>query len=63
MKLKLDKTKCIGCGLCATVDPNIFEMDYQVGKAKIKKQPDEISQDTQQVIDTCPVKAISYEDE
>ena len=63
MKLKLDPEKCIGCGLCAAVAPDTFEMDYQAGKAKIKIQPDKISRETQRAIDNCPVEAITCEDE
>jgi ferredoxin len=58
MTVKIDQEKCIGCGLCPALAPEIFGMDYEQGKAIIKKQPSEITENIQSTADSCPVAAI-----
>lgn len=62
MKIKIDQDKCIGCGLCATVAPETFEMDYVERKAKVIKQPKKINENIRTAVDNCPVSAISLEE-
>lgn len=62
-KVVLDQTKCIGCNTCPLLNPDVFEMDTTIYKAKIKAQPTEIDQATQTAIDSCPVGAISITEE
>ncbi|MCW1948891.1 MAG: ferredoxin [Candidatus Shapirobacteria bacterium] len=62
-KVVLDQNKCIGCNTCPLLDPEVFEMDTSTYKAKIKKQPDTISDATQSAISSCPVGAISTSEE
>ena len=54
--VKVDKKKCIGCGLCAAICDEIFEMADDL-KAQIKKQKDIPS--VKEAIESCPVGAIS----
>lgn len=51
---------CIGCGACAAIAPNVFEMDPSTMKSKVKKQPEgEEEMDlVKQSADACPVGAI-----
>ena len=53
--VKIDTEKCIGCGTCAAVCGEVFEMDGD--KAKVKAQKDVPC--VKEAIDTCPVDAIS----
>ncbi|MBU3896871.1 MAG: ferredoxin [Nanoarchaeota archaeon] len=49
--MKVDKNKCIGCGACVSICPEIFEL--KDGKAVVKSKgecPDSV--------DACPVRAI-----
>lgn len=62
-KVVLDQTKCIGCNTCPLLNPDVFEMDNTIYKAKVKAQPKEIDQATQTAIDSCPVGAISIVEE
>lgn len=61
-KVVLDQNKCIGCNTCPLLDPEVFEMDTTIYKAKVKKQPETITEATQTAIDSCPVGAISIEE-
>jgi len=62
-KIVLDQSKCIGCNTCPLLDPEVFEMDTTIYKAKVKTQPTEISETTQNAISSCPVGAISIVEE
>lgn len=62
-KVVLDQTKCIGCNTCPLLDPDVFEMDTAIYKAKIKAQPETITPATQTAIDSCPVGAISIQED
>lgn len=53
--VKINAEKCIGCGLCVSICPKIFEMID--GKAKVKSQENEKC--VEDAISSCPVEAIS----
>lgn len=54
----VDPDKCIGCSTCALIDSETFFIDQTDYKAKIKKQPETIGDETKNAIDSCPVGAI-----
>lgn len=62
-KVILDQNKCIGCNTCPLLDSDTFEMDTTIYKAKVKKQPEKITESTQNAISSCPVGAISTQEE
>jgi len=60
MKVNVDQKKCIGCGACAAVCPDVFEMaDTKDGqKSKVKKA--DVTEDcAKQAESSCPVNAIT----
>ena len=61
-KISLDQNKCIGCNTCPPMDPETFEMDTTIYKAKIKKQPTEITDAVKSAIEACPVGAITIDE-
>ena len=63
MKIKVDKDKCISCGLCSSMCPEIFALDED-NKSELVKNPKTKEEENcaQEAIDTCPVEAISKED-
>lgn len=54
--IKIDKEKCIGCGSCAAICEEVFELGDDM-KAKVKKQKNLPC--VKEAIDSCPVNAIS----
>jgi len=69
-KISINQTKCLGCGLCSNYSPDVFEVDGQDFKCKIKKDgklvdsmdidlsEEQLKQVTEAVKD-CPVQAIT----
>jgi ferredoxin len=54
--VKINKEKCIGCGLCSSICGEVFEIGRD-GKAKVKAQKKIPC--VKEAIDSCPVNAIS----
>jgi ferredoxin len=62
-QVQVDQAKCIGCGLCVSTCPDVFELSED-GKSQVKAGADcEKSVCCQQAIDDCPAKAISWKEE
>jgi len=63
MKITIDKQKCIGCGSCSAVCPDLFELNEE-HKAQAKKEEIESEEEkkcAQEATDICPVQAIKVE--
>ncbi len=58
MKIRIDQSKCISCGLCTTIAPEIFQLDPKTNKAQVIKQPKKGSDKLDRAINGCPVEAI-----
>ena len=54
---KVDKNKCIGCGACVAICPDVFEL--KDGKSYVKNPAACEDCDCQAAADACPVEAIS----
>lgn len=73
-KLVVDQEKCIGCGTCVALTPEVFELNDE-GKARLKLQApsspakqdpalrDKLQAKIQEAIESCPVEAISWEEQ
>lgn len=56
--IKVDQNTCIGCGLCASMCPDVFAMNLD-GKSEPIAQ---INEDcAKEAVAACPVTAISIE--
>lgn len=58
----IDPECCIGCGACAELCPDIFEMDGRTGKAHVIVFDVNDRKCVDEAVETCPVECISWED-
>lgn len=54
--VKINKEKCVGCGLCTSICSEVFAMGKD-GKAYVKA--DKKTPCVKEAIESCPVEAIS----
>ncbi len=62
-KINIDKEKCVGCGMCESLNPDLFTINDS-GIAKINKDcnPTEHKDSFQNYVDSCSFGAIYLED-
>jgi len=59
---KVDKNKCIGCGLCVSICPQVFELGDD-GKSKIINPNACEGCNCKEAAESCPAQAIILEKE
>lgn len=60
MKVSLDRSACIGCGVCTQISPECFTLDENAGTAKLlREETDDPS--VKEAEDSCPVSCIRVE--
>jgi len=52
---------CIGCGLCAALAPEIFEV-HNVSKVKENADIDAHEEEIKKAVRSCPVQVIKFEE-
>ena len=63
MKVKVNKDACIGCGACASICPDVFEInDEGLSEAKVEEVKDELQDEVRDAADSCPTGAIEVEE-
>lgn len=62
-KTRIDRETCIGCGLCPSIAPDVYEMGDD-GKAHemSEKVPEGSESSAQEAADSCPVSAIKIDE-
>jgi ferredoxin len=59
MVVSVDKSKCIGCGLCVSIAPEAFEMkDDGYSYPKDPNADKKFGKKVKEAAEACPVKAI-----
>jgi len=58
-KLAVDQNKCVGCGKCARIAPDNFEMNSQIRKAQVKSPEIKNQKAIDNAIMGCAPKAIT----
>ena len=61
MKAAIDRAGCIGCGLCATLCPEVFSMAEDGLAQAAPEVPPEAEENAGKARDDCPVSVISLE--
>lgn len=59
MKVKVDKEKCIGCGLCVSLADKSFRLNEKEFKAEVIEPVGDSQDKIESAIESCPVNAIS----
>jgi ferredoxin len=63
MKAKVDKVKCISCGLCLQTCPDVFEWgDDNLAQVKVDVVPKESEESARDAAESCPTDAITIEE-
>lgn len=66
MKVSIDQTKCVACGSCVAICPEVFEMKED-GTVNVKSEyigkdiPQELEAKVREAHDMCPSTAIVIE--
>lgn len=59
MKVKVDQSKCIGCGACPSLVPEVFDFnDEGLAHAIVDVVPEDLEEQTKEALENCPVEAI-----
>ncbi|HEY5556227.1 ferredoxin [Acetobacterium sp.] len=62
MKAIVDKETCIGCGLCESECPDLFELDEDsIAIVMVDVVPEEFESCALEALEECPVDAITLE--
>ncbi len=63
MKVKVNRDACIGCGACAAICDDVFEIDDEgLSTAKVKEVEDKNTQEVRDAADACPTGAVEVEE-
>lgn len=57
----VDAKKCIGCGVCTQICPEIFALDEDRGVAEIILPDAPVDSRVKKAFDSCPVSCIKAE--
>ncbi len=62
MKISVDKTKCIGCGACVSIEPRVFSINPEDGRSEAQGEAcnqNNCEESCREAVKICPVEAIT----
>lgn len=60
MKADIDRSGCIGCGMCENICPEVFQLDdEQISTVIVEPIPEDLIDQAKTARDSCPVSVIS----
>ena len=63
MKVKVNQDACIGCGACASIASEVFELNEEgLSVAKEETVKEENQENVKEAADSCPTSAIEVEE-
>jgi len=63
MKATVNKDLCLGCGICADMCPEVFQMEDDKAVAKVDKVPPAAESACRDAAEQCPVEAIQIDED
>lgn len=60
-KAIVDPELCIGCGMCESICPEVFEMNDEGIAVAIADVTEDVEESANEAKDACPTEAISIE--
>lgn len=62
MRVSVDREKCMGCGVCESICPEVFQMgDDNIAKVLQDPVSDSLEPAAREAADSCPEEAIQVE--
>lgn len=62
MKATIDRPGCIGCGLCPSICPEVFQMaDDGLAETIVEEIPTGVEGTAKEAAESCPVSVIAVE--
>lgn len=61
MNFMVDQEACIGCGLCESTCPEVFQIDNDKSKVILNPVPEKYRSAALEAEEGCPVDAISHD--
>ena len=62
MKVRVDPDLCTGCGPCADIAPEVFEIRDDVSTVLVKEVPPDQEDAVREAAESCPTGAIIIEE-
>ena len=64
MKVFVDQDLCISCGLCISICEDVFSWNEDDKAEAIDDEiPEDLVEDVEEAVESCPTEAIQYRDQ